>query len=98
MKNEGNLKLMVLSSALALAGMPVAAQDTNAVAELRKQLQEMQESFEKQRQQMEALQKQLEALEQRQATPTSERKPLGNATDAASAPPSVLLSTNSWGA
>jgi len=59
-------KVLGLSAALCLGALPLAAQETNNVEQLKKQLQELQQKFQKQqaeqRQQIEALQKQLEAL------------------------------------
>ena len=61
-------KVFGLSSVLCLSAMPLAAQETNQVEQLRKQLQQLQSDFQKteqqQRQQIEALQKQIEALQQ----------------------------------
>ena len=55
-------KVLELSSVLCLSAMPLAAQETNQVEQLKKQLQELQQKFqqqqEQQRQQLEALQKQ----------------------------------------
>src|SRR5438876_523594 len=62
------VKLLGLSSALCLGAMPLPAQETNNVEQLKKQLQELQESFQKtqrqQRQQIDAPRKQIEALQQ----------------------------------
>src|SRR2546426_4188173 len=56
-----------LSSVLCLSAMPLAAQETNTVEQLKKQLQELKENLQKiqqqQREQIEALQKQIEALQ-----------------------------------
>jgi hypothetical protein len=68
-------KVFGLSSVLCLSAMPLAAQETNNVEQLKKQLQELQEKLQKQqeqqRQQIEALQKQLDALLKQQAGATS---------------------------
>ena len=68
-------KVFGLSSVLCLSAMPLAAQETNNVEQLKKQLQELRESFQKiqqqQREQIEALQKQLDALLKQQAGATS---------------------------
>src|SRR5437773_3777055 len=67
-----------LSSVLCFGALPLAAQETNNVEQLKKQLQELQNSFQKaqeqQRQQIEALQEQLEALQRQhqQATATNQ--------------------------
>src|SRR5437660_1569960 len=66
-------KVLGLSSALCLGALPLAAQETNNVEQLKKQLQELQQKLQKQqaaqRQQTEALQKQLEALLLQQHNP-----------------------------
>ncbi len=72
-------KVFGLSSVLCLSAMPLAAQETNQVEQLRKQLQQLKENYEKsqqqQREQIEALQKQIEALRQSQtAAPVVESK------------------------
>ena len=65
-------RVLGLSSVLCLGATPLAAQGTNNVEQLKKQLQELQDSFQKtqqqQRQQIEALQKQIEALQQAGST------------------------------
>ena len=68
-----------LSSVLCLGAIPLAAQETNQVEQLRKQLQQLQENYEKlqqeQREQIEALKKQIDALGQSQtAAPAVESK------------------------
>ena len=59
-------KVLGLFSALCLGALPLAAQETNNVEQLKKQLQELKENLQKiqqqQREQIEALQKQIEAL------------------------------------
>ncbi len=72
-------KVLGLSSALCLGAMPLAAQETNQVEQLKKQLQQLKENYEKsqqeQRKQIEALQKQIETLGQSQtASPVVESK------------------------
>ena len=72
-------KVLGLSSALWLGAMPLAAQETNQVEQLKKQLQQLKENYEKsqqqQREQIETLQKQIEALRQSQtAAPVVESK------------------------
>src|SRR5947207_6800837 len=72
-------KVLGLSSVLCLSAMPLAAQETNQVEQLRKQLQQLKENYEKsqqeQRKQIEALQKQIETLDQSQtASPVVESK------------------------
>src|SRR5688572_23241016 len=66
-------KIFGLSSVLCLGVLPLAAQETNSVEQLKKQLQEMKENLQKtqqqQREQIEALQKQIEAL-QKAAAPS----------------------------
>ena len=63
-------KVFGLSSVLCLTAMPLAAQETNQVEQLRKQLQQLKENYEKsqqqQREQIEALKKQIDALAQSQ--------------------------------
>ena len=63
-------KVFGLSSVLCLSAMPLAAQETNQVEQLRKQLQQLKENYEKsqqqQRDQIDALKKQIDALGQSQ--------------------------------
>src|SRR6266508_2992201 len=63
-------KTLGWSSALCLSAMPLSAQETNQVEQLKKQLQELQGNFQKiqqqQREQIAALQKQIEALQPQQ--------------------------------
>src|SRR5437867_7646258 len=65
-------RVLGLSSVLCLGATPLAAQGTNNVEQLKKQLQELQDSFQKtqqqQRQQIEALRKLIEALQQSGST------------------------------
>ena len=62
-----------LSTALCLGAMPLAAQETNQVEQLKKQLQQWKDNYEKsqqeQREQIDALRKQIDALEQSRAAP-----------------------------
>src|SRR5882724_1355786 len=79
-------KVLGLSSVLCLSAMPLAAQETNNVEQLKKQLQELQQKFqqqqEQQRQQIEALQKQLDAfLKQQAAAGTTSAPPAAAAAD-----------------
>jgi len=72
-------KVFGLSSVLCLSAMPLAAQETNQVEQLRKQLQQLKENYEKsqqqQRDQIDALKKQIDALGQSQtAAPVVESK------------------------
>ena len=61
-------KVFGVSCVLCLGARPLAAQETNSVEQLKKQLQQLQSDFQKteqrQRQQIDALQKQIEALQQ----------------------------------
>src|SRR6266700_2411492 len=61
-------KVFGLSSVLCLSAMPLAAQDTNQVEQLKKQLQQLKENYEKsqqqQRDEIDALKKQIDALGQ----------------------------------
>jgi len=61
-----------LTSALCLGVLPLAAQETNQVEQLKKQLQELKENLQKiqqqQREQIDALQKQIEALQKAAVT------------------------------
>src|SRR5437773_4369030 len=61
-------KVFGVSCVLCLGARPLAAQETNSVEQLKKQLQQLQSDFQKteqrQRQQVDALQKQIEALQQ----------------------------------
>src|SRR6059058_2680755 len=87
-------KVLGLFSALCLGALPLAAQETNTVEQLKKQLQEMKENLQKiqqqQREQIEALQKQIEMLQrQQQASVTN----LANATVPPAVPP---LESKSW--
>jgi len=74
-----------LSSVLCLSALPLAAQETNSVEQLKKQLQEMKENLQKiqqqQREQIEALQIQIEALQKAAATnlPTAATAPAATA-------------------
>jgi len=65
-------KVLGLFSALCLGALPLAAQETNNVEQLKKQLQELKENLQKiqqqQREQIEALQKQIEALQKAAGT------------------------------
>jgi hypothetical protein len=65
-------KVFGLSSVLCFGAMTLAAQETNNVEQLKKQLQELKENLQKieqqQREQIEALQKQIEALQNAAAT------------------------------
>ena len=65
-------KVLGLSAALCLGALPLAAQETNNVEQLKKQLQELKENLQKiqqqQREQIEALQKQIESLQKSAAT------------------------------
>src|SRR5438034_4082179 len=72
-------KVFGLSSVLCLSALPLAAQETNQVEQLRKQLQQLKENYEKsqqqQRDQIDALKKQIDALGQSQtAAPVVESK------------------------
>ena len=82
-------KVLGLSSALCLGALPLAAQETNNVEQLKKQLQELKENLQKiqqqQRDQIEALQKQIEAFQKTAATN------LANATAPPAAPHLPLL-------
>jgi len=77
-------KVLGLSSVLCLSAMPLAAQETNNVEQLKKQLQELQQKFqqqqEQQRQQIEALQKQLDAFLKQQAAAGTTSAPPAAAT------------------
>src|SRR2546422_1887871 len=77
-------KVFGLSSVLCLSAMPLAAQETNNVEQLKKQLQELQQKFqqqqEQQRQQIEALQKQLDAFLKQQAAAGTTSAPPAAAT------------------
>src|SRR2546421_3959710 len=65
-------KVLGLSSMLCFGALPLAAQETNNVDQLKKQLQELKENLQKiqqqQREQIEALQKQIEALQKAAGT------------------------------
>src|SRR2546429_9702983 len=69
-------KVLGLSSALCLAALPLAAQETNNVEQLKKQLEELKENLQKiqqqQREQIEALQKQIDALQKAAAANRSD--------------------------
>jgi hypothetical protein len=72
-------RVLGLSSVLCLSALPLAAQETNQVEQLKKQLLQLQENYEKsqkeQREQIEALKKQIDALGQSQpAAPVGESK------------------------
>src|SRR6266446_10073815 len=77
-------KVFGLSSVFCLSAMPLAAQETNNVEQLKKQLQELQQKFqqqqEQQRQQIEALQKQLDAFLKQQAAAGTTSPPPAAAT------------------
>src|SRR2546430_1202452 len=86
-------KVLGLSAALCLWMLPLAAQETNNVEQLKKQLQELQQKFQKQqeeqRQQIEALQKQLEALLQQHKPEQAAATNQSSATDPTAAVPSL---------
>ena len=86
-------KVLGLSAALCLGVLPLAAQETNNVEQLKKQLQELQQKFQKQqeeqRQQIEALQKQLEALLQQHKPEQAAATNQSSATDPTAAVPSL---------
>ena len=72
-------KFWGLSSVLCLGAMPLAAQETNQLEQLKKQLQQLKENYEKtqqqQREEIDALRKQIDALGQRgTAAPAAESK------------------------
>ena len=72
-------KVFGLSSVLCLSAMPLAAQETNQVEQLRKQLQQLKENYEKsqqqQREEIDTLKKQIDALGQSPAAaPAGESK------------------------
>jgi len=72
-------RVLGLSSMLCFSALPLTAQETNQVEQLKKQLQQLKENYEKsqqeQREQIEALKKQIDALGQSQtAAPAGESK------------------------
>jgi len=91
------MKLSLLlgwSSALCLSAMPLRAQETNQLEQLKKQLQEMQQSFERiqreQQGQIETLRKQIESLQKQPSAPEA-AKPKTIETPLPTATPSTTL-------